>query len=520
MKYMAFWRSLWEKIKESISSVLPVAVIVLLIFFMKLVELGTKEVTVFLLSTVFLVIGMALFNLGADLAMTPMGSHTGTGLVKSKKMRLLLGVSFLMGVLITVAEPDLSVLASQADAVINQTTLIVTIGLGVGIFLLLAVLKIIHHRDLGPVMIFFYALIFALVSLLIEMGKGGMLPLSFDSGGVTTGPITVPFIMALGVGIAGTVGGRNSKENSFGLVALCSIGPVLSMLFLSMISKGKAEYLLPDYSLESHLGKALLTELFEEAKGVGLALFLIVAFFLALNSRVLRLPKRKLGQIYIGIAYTFIGLVIFLTAVSVGYMPIGYKIGVEIADKGREAAVIFAFILGMVTVLAEPAIHVLNHQVEEVTDGNVGRKQMLIALSIGVGLSVGLSILRVYEGFSLLYYLVPGYIISLGLSFYVPKLYTAIAFDSGGVASGPLTSSFVLPMTIGVCVGLRDASAVMDFAFGMVAMVAMTPLIAIQMLGFRAIVAKRRREKAAIKRIFAADDAQIIYFNWEDKKNA
>ncbi|MBR6274431.1 MAG: DUF1538 domain-containing protein [Lachnospiraceae bacterium] len=520
MKYKAFFRSLGEKIKESLSSVLPVAVIVLAIFFSQMVELTGKEVTVFLCSTFFLIVGIALFNLGADLAMTPMGGHVGSGLIKSKKMRLLLSVCFLMGVLITVAEPDLSVLASQAEAVINGLTLIVTIGLGVGIFLLLAVLKIIHNKDLAPIMLFFYMLIFALVALLIERGKAGMLPLSFDSGGVTTGPVTVPFIMALGVGIAGTVGGRNSKENSFGLVALCSIGPVLSMLFLSMLSKGKAEYSLPDYSLDSHLGKALFTEFLEEAKGVLGALFLILAFFLALNKKVLKLPGRRLVQIYVGIAYTFVGLAIFLTAVAVGYMPIGYKLGVELSDKGKTVSVIFAFVLGMVTVLAEPAIHVLNHQVEEVTDGNVGRKQMLIALSIGVGLSVGLSILRVYEGFSLLYYLVPGYILSLGLSFFVPKLYTAIAFDSGGVASGPLTSSFVLPMTIGVCVGIRGASAVMDFAFGIVAMVAMTPLIAIQVLGFRAIFAKRRREKAAMKRIFTADDAQIIYFDWEDKKNA
>ena len=220
----------------------------------------------------------------------------------------------------------------------------------------------------------------------------------------------------------------------------------------------------------------------------------------------------KLIQILFGLLFTFVGLVIFLLAVAVGYMPIGYSIGNSVALKLPAALPVLAFVMGMVVVLAEPAVHVLNQQVEDVTDGAVTKRQMTIALSIGVGVSIALSFIRLIFGFSLLYYLIPGYLISLGLSFFVPKLFTAIAFDSGGVASGPLTSSFILPMTIGACVAMRGADAVLDFAFGVVALVAMTPLITIQTLGFRSILSDYMREKAAVRRILSADDAQIIYF--------
>ena len=245
---------------------------------------------------------------------------------------------------------------------------------------------------------------------------------------------------------------------------------------------------------------------------VARSLLLMVLFFAVLQFLVLHLPLQKLMQILFGLLFAFFGLVIFLIAVSVGFMPIGYRIGSAMAARDELALLIFAFVIGAVVVLAEPAVHVLNRQVEEVTSGDVTRRQMTIALSVGVGLSIGLSILRLLKGFSLLYYLIPGYLLSLGLSFFVPKLYTAIAFDSGGVASGPLTSSFILPMAIGACVSLRGAGAVLDFAFGVVALVAMTPLITIQALGFRSIMSRVMKRQAAIRRLLSADDAEIIYF--------
>ena len=496
-----------KKIGEALTSVLPVTVIVFILNLTPLVNFSAKELKVFIISSLLLILGIALFNLGADLAMTPMGEHIGIGLTKTKKLSLLLLVCFAMGVLITVAEPDLTVLATQVKDIINPTVLTVSVGVGVGIFLLISVLKIVFRKQLSTLLMFFYMILFALTSLVVVNGNADFLALAFDSGGVTTGPITVPFIMALGVGIAVTLGGRNVEENSFGLIAMCSIGPILGIL-----AKGSITYKLPDYSIDSKLGKNFGSALFSVAKEVMIAIGLISLFFSVLQVIFLKLPRKKLIQIIIGIAYTVIGLVIFLTAVNVGFMPIGYKMGAELAENSPWIIIIFGFILGTVVVLAEPAVHVLNKQVEEITGGTVSKSSMMIALSLGVGISIGLSMLRIVFDFSILYYLIPGYFLSLGLSFFIPGLYTAIAFDSGGVASGPLTSSFILPFAVGVCYVLGGESKIMSNAFGVVAMVAMTPLITIQLLGFKAVMTRKVKQKIAMKRILEADDEQIINF--------
>ena len=505
-------KSLREKLKESLISVVPVSVLVFVLSITPWVDISRKELTVFTIAAIVLIVGISFFNLGADMAMTPMGQYVGEGLTKSRKLGILLGVSFLLGLLITIAEPDLSVLADQVSAVMNGTMLIVTVGVGVGLFLLLGVIKIIFHVDLTSLLLFFYMILFCMAAALIESGRASFLPLSFDSGGVTTGPITVPFIMALGVGIALTVGGRNASENSFGLIALCSIGPIAAVLLLSMTSSGSLSYAVPDFSMETILDEGLGALLLDKMLEVGKSLVLTVIFFFVLQAAILRLPKSKLIQIIIGIVNAFLGLVLFLAAVALAFMPIGFKIGSQLATQSPALLIGFTFILGMVVVLAEPAVHVLNNQVEEITGGEVSKKQMMTALSVGVGISIGLSVLRVHFGFSLLYYLIPGYLISLGLSFFVPKLYTAIAFDSGGVASGPLTSSFILPLVIGACCTIQGESAVLDFAFGVVSMVAMTPLITIQCLGFKSVMSVRRRDNKAMQRILAAADDQIIYF--------
>ena len=516
---------LLSKLKEAVISVLPVTVLVLIISFTPLADLTGTEAVAFVLSAVGLIVGIALFNLGADLAMTPMGGHMGTGLTKSKKVWILVSVCFVMGLLITIAEPDLSVLGEQVKDIMpgggtaGKWLLIVTVGVGVGLFLVLAVLKIIFHKDLSMLVMFFYLMLFALCAILAENGKFDLLPLSFDSGGVTTGPITVPFIMALGVGISATVGGRDSNENSFGLIALCSVGPIIAVMALSLMTNGElGAYDTSIYNISNYIGGNFGHTLLETIKEVALALVLIVAFFMILQFTILKLPKQKLIQIAIGIGYTFFGLVIFLVSVKVGFMPVGFTLGEQIASTNQPLLVVLGFVLGMVVVLAEPAVHVLNKQVEEITNGGVKKIEMLVALSVAVGISIGLSAIRMIFNFSILYYLIPGYLISLGLSFFVPKIYTAIAFDSGGVASGPLTSSFILPLIIGAGgVILENGAAghysnIYGLAFGVVAMVAMTPLITIQLLGFKAVMSSKVRAKITMRRILSADDEQIIYF--------
>jgi len=500
------------KLKEAFISVFPVAAIVYILNMTPLVNFSVTELIVFSICTLLLIIGIGLFNLGADTAMTPMGEHIGAGLSRSKNIIILLVVCFAMGVLITIAEPDLTVLAAQVKDMISESLLIFTVGIGVGLFLVIAVLKIITRRPLPMILIFFYMLLFALVALVAINEKQEFLALGFDSGGVTTGPITVPFIMALGVGIATTLGGKDVGENSFGLIAMCSVGPILAVIMLGLASSGEISYSIPEYSIEAHLDGAILKTVLVKIKEVAIALGLIVAFFSVLQLIYLRLPRKKILQIAIGIGFTFIGLVIFLSAVEIGFMPLGYKIGEQLSSNARNLLPLFGLILGTVVVLAEPAVHVLNKQVEEITDRAVSKTSMSIALSVGVGLSICLSMLRIIYDFSILYYLIPGYIISLGLSFFVPGLYSAIAFDSGGVASGPLTSTFILPFAVGACFVLQGEAKVMTDAFGIVAMVAMTPLITIQLLGFRAIVTRTVKNRIAMKRILNSDDEQIINF--------
>lgn len=501
-----------SKIWEALISVLPITLIVYLVSLLPWFSFSPAELISFTVGAVLLISGIGLFNLGADLAMTPMGTHVGAALSRQKRLDLLLIVCFVLGVLITIAEPDLQVLAEQARSVINGTVLIYAVGIGVGLFLIISILRIVFKRRLSMILMLFYMLLFAIALMLAINGNLPLLPMAFDSGGVTTGPITVPFIMALCVGISTVLSDKRSQENSFGMVALCSTGPILAVLFLGVFSRSELTYSVPDFTVSEDVFHAFIETAAHTCKEVGLALGMIVVFFIGCQILFLKLPKRQIIRIFRGVIFTYIGLVLFLTGVNVGFMPIGYKLGFALGEMPSYIVVGLGLIMGVLVVLAEPAIHVLNQQVEEITGGYITKKAMLTGLCIGVGAAIALSMIRIVFDFSLVYYIIPGYFISLALSLFVPPVYTAIAFDSGGVASGPLTSGFILPFAIGVCMSLQGESAILRDAFGVVAMVAMVPLITIQLLGFRAIIHNKIQEKLAMKRILDADDQQIINF--------
>jgi hypothetical protein len=359
-------------------------------------------------------------------------------------------------------------------------------------------------------------MLYALSALLIFSGNGKLIAISFDSGGVTTGPVTVPFIMALGVGFSFSLGGRDAKDNSFGLISLSSIGPIIAVVILALTIKTSSidELALKynttvsdNYILDSsakHLVLLLLTNI----RNIGIAVFLVFIFFFVINLIFIKLPKKNIKIMVLGLLYALIGLSIFLTSAEFGFLPIGFKIGTELA-KNPTLLIIFGFVIGMFTVLAEPAVHVLTNQVDEVTLGAISKKTLLIALSIGVGISISLSMIRLKYNFSLLYFVIPGYLISFGLSFFVPSIYTSIAFDSGGVASGPLTTSFILPLAIGACSVLCPLN-IFENGYGIVSMVAMTPLITIQLLGFRSVFVKKIEKVRRIKNIEKSKDDDII----------
>ncbi len=502
------------QLKESFYSVIPIYLLVIILNFTPLISLDGNSLLIFTISTIILILGIAFFNLGASIAMTPMGKKAGEGLTKQGKIGILLIIGFILGFLVTVAEPDLQVLAKQTEAVFNSTTLILGIGVGVGTFLLLSIIKTIKRINLSQLLMFFYMILFATALLSVLTGNEKIIALAFDSGGVTTGPITVPFLMALGLGISNVVSKKSDKDASFGLIALCSVGPILIVLLLSIFSKGEITYNLPDYSLSDNFLLTFLHCLVEKLKDVGIALALIVICFMTLDFIILKLPRKKIYRMGIGVIYTYIGLVLFLAAVDAGYIAIGYTVGCQLAANcPKYLLVIIGFIIGGLTVLAEPAIAVLKEQVEEITNGLVKQKSLMIALIAGVGLAIALSVLRIIFSFNILYYLIPGYIICLGLSFFIPKIYTAIAFDSGGVASGPLTSSFILPLAIGMCYTLTgDVDKILTDAFGVVALVAMSPLITIEILGLIAIIKDQIKSKKAIKKALKNNDRIIIDF--------
>lgn len=501
---MGITKKLKEKWQEAVAAVLPIIGIVLFLSF-SAAPISPSILLCFLMGAVLLLAGMMFFTLGAEIAMSPMGERVGTCLTKSRKLIVVVSLSFLLGFIITISEPDLQVLAQQVPAVPNMI-LILSVACGVGTFLVVALLRMLFGIALPPLLLIFYLIIFVLAFFVPE----DFLSVAFDSGGVTTGPMTVPFIMALGVGISAIRSDRHAADDSFGLVALCSIGPILAVMILGMIYNPQESIyvppVIPDIENSHELWRMFAVEFPTYMKEIAVSLMPVFLFFMVFQLLVLKLSKRKLVKILVGLVYTYAGLVLFLTGVNVGFMPAGNYLGQVLAGlKHPWLLVPVAMVMGYFIVKAEPAVYVLNKQVEEITDGAISAKAMGMGLSIGVAISLGIAMIRVITGISILWFLIPGYAIALGISFFVPKIYTAIAFDSGGVASGPMTAAFLLPLAQGACVTL-GGNIVTD-AFGVVAMVAMTPLITIQVMGLAAKLMNRQdgQETAPAQPAYAFD---------------
>ena len=503
---------LLKKIRDGFISILPIYLIIIIINFTNYLELSLIELVTFSICSILAAVGIGFFNVGADLAMTPMGKISGSGLTKQGKASILLIIAFLLGFFVTIAEPNLQVLGNQVKSLISPWVLILAIALGVGIFLVVAILRIIFRLNLAKLLLFLYFVAFSLVILVIYKGNGNLLALAMDSGGVTTGPITVPFMMAICIGISSVISRKSDKEMSFGLIGLSSIGSIIIVLGISLFINGNSsDFVIGDYELKQNFLMVILENILTSLKDVSLSLLLISLFFIICNFLFFHLPKRKLYSLGIGVLYTLVGLVLFLGAVNAGFMPLGYKIGESLAAN-KTIILGFSFILGALTVVAEPAIHVLNSQVEEITGGILRKRTMLIGLMIGVGISLMLSILRIIYHFDIMYYLIPGFGICFLLTFFIPKVYTAIAFDSGGVAAGALTSGFILPLAVGATVVLQGEGSVLTDSFGIVAMVALTPVLVIEFLGLIAIINNKRRIKKQVEKMISKKDEIIIRF--------
>ena len=472
---------LLEKLQESSGAVLPIIGIVLFLCF-TIAPVPTGILMAFIIGAVLLIIGMMFFTLGAEMAMTPMGERIGTRMTQTKKVSIVVTLCFVLGFIITVSEPDLQVLAEQVPSIPNYT-LIVAVAVGVGFFLVVAVLRMLFGIPLSYMLIVLYPAVFILAFFV----PADFLAVAFDSGGVTTGPMTVPFIMALGIGFSAVRSDKHAENDSFGLVALCSVGPILAVLILGMIynptGNSYTSTVIPDAENSVEMWRLFSSGLPHYMKEMMISLLPILLFFLIFQMISLRLKRKMLVKIGIGIIFTYIGLFLFLTGVNVGFMPAGNYLGQIIAGLPYRWIIIpIGMVIGYFIVKAEPAVYVLMEQVEELTSGAISGRAMGYSLSIGVAVSLGLAMVRVLTGISILWFLIPGYAAAIILSFFVPKIFTAIAFDSGGVASGPMTATFLLPFSVGACEAV-GGNIVTD-SFGVVAMVAMTPLITIQILGF------------------------------------
>ena len=501
-----------EKLTETLKAVLPILAIVLLLCF-TITPIPPSILMTFLIGAILLIIGMLFFNVGVEISMTPIGERVGSVMTRSKNVFIIILISFIMGFIITISEPDLQVLAQQVPSIPNLV-LILAVALGVGIFLVIALLRMLLGIPLSYLLVFFYGIIFILTLFVPK----DFLSVAFDSGGVTTGPMTVPFIMSFGIGVSAIRNDKHAEDDSFGLVSLCSIGPILSVLILGMIfnpeSTEQVSESIPIIDNTVDLWKSFAVEFPTYIKEMAVSILPIVVFFGIFQLISRDVNKHTLIRICIGLVYTYVGLVLFLTGVNVGFMPAGNYLGQTLATLPYAWILVpIGMIIGYFIVRAEPAVFVLTKQVEEMTSGAISAKAMGTSLSLGVAASIGLAMIRVLTGINILWFLIPGYAIALILTFFVPKLFTAIAFDSGGVASGPMTATFLLPLAMGACEAL--GGNIITDAFGIVSMVAMTPLIAIQIMGliFKIKELKLHKEVANETPITVADtfgDMEII----------
>ena len=493
--------------REAVQSVLPIFAIVLILS-VSFAPLESGVLVMFLFGTLLLIVGMGFFTIGSGISMEPLGEGIGATLGKTKNIAVPFMVCLVLGILITIAEPDLTVLAEQVPSIPN-IILIWFVALGVGIFLVISMIRSRLGIKLNTLLLIFYGIVLALAFL----APADFIPTAFDSGGVTTGPITVPFIMALGAGMASISTAKNARENSFGLIALCSIGPILSVLLLSIVFKPEAssaqeEIIIARNTIEAF--KAFVAGFPFYIKEVIIALAPIVGVMIVFQLITKKFNEHQMLRMIVGFVYTYIGLVFFLTGANVGFMPAGRLIGARIAYGDTKYFLIpIGAIMGYFVVSAEPAVHTLKKQVEEITNGSVSQKSIGLALSIGVGVSVGIAMLRIITGIPILPILIVGYVISLVISFFVPPIYTGIAFDSGGVASGPMATTFILPFAIGACETL--GGNILTDAFGIVAMIAMTPLIAIQVMGLLGEIKRKKQLAQAKQEILSLEDDMIYY---------
>lgn len=510
-------------------SIVPMILIIFILSWTGVYELPTRGVILLLIGLVVLIVGLALFQIGAATGLTKVGEYMGSSLSRQKELFIVILFAFTLGALITCAEPSILIVSKQVtiipnNATMNTVILIGSIAVGVGIFVVIGILRIFYHKSLKVWYLLFYMITFMTLCLIcMDKERSKLLPFIFDSGGVTTGSATVPFILALGAGVATVRGGKNATQDSFGLVGMASIGPILTMAIVILINSN-----VPPYAIDKVVDLTtinIFTQFLNALTPLGgslgsmvevaIALTPILVIFFIYNFIFLKLPKAKIAKLLIGFAFTFVGLSLFLSATTAVMSPMGNYVGRNLGKLEDGMIILICFIIGLVIILCEPAVHVLTGQMVSISSGRIKKTTVLLTLSLGVGAAIGLAGIRAIYKFSIMYYMIPGYIISLCLMFVCPDIYTAMAFDSGGTASGPMATSFVLPMIIGIVISRNPDNAadlIYENGFGVVALIALTPVIAIQILGVLTRIDEMKKLAFMRRQIIDANDAEIIHF--------
>lgn len=512
-KYLLLIKEIFSKFLESFISVVPILAVVGIVYGVQFIlinnniilneVINSKLLLIFVISGIVLSIGMAIFSLGADMAMTPIGRYIGEDLTKRKSIVLIIIVGFLIGTLATIAEPDLTILSEYIPKdQFNPTIFKLIVGIGVGLFLAIGILRILYNQSIKLWVILLYAIVF-MIACLYGDGNQAFLELSFDSSGVTTGQITVPFLISFGIGISGVRGGESDKDNSFGLSGICSVGPIILVLIFGLII-GPV-----DIKSQANDTYTLFEAFLESVQDVSLAIAPILGFFILYNIFFLRIHKEEFFRILIGFIYTFVGLTIFLTAANFGFIPIGKAIGVGLIEA-KIVLMVLSLVFGALIVLAEPSVHILNEQVEDISNGRIKKRTLLIGLSLGVAFAVLICVLRTlyFPDLSILYILVPGFILGVVFSLFVDDIFVAVAFDSGGIACGSMASAFIMPFIIGISTASGDKSN----GFGVIGIISMFPLVTIELIGVISRINTSIANKKARDKIRSEYDAQIITF--------
>lgn len=524
-----------SRLKEATLSIVPIVLVVILLnYIFPDINLESNQslfgpvLTSLLISTIPLILGTALFSIGIEKSVAKIGEVVGKTLTKRKSIIMLLIVGVLMGFLVTIAEPDLSVLAARISENGTSMPLILVASFGVGLFLMVAILRVLLNKSLKVIVAVGYGLVFTL-GLFADKS---FFSIVFDAGGVTTGVVTTPFILALSMGVAHIIGGKNAEDASFGYSGLCTLGTVLAVMLFSIVLNQTGGIRSIQTALEnkflpngsnldstmvplnafSEMPKLYLYNFLNSLKDVALSVLPILAFFLLFNIYV-KIKGREFASIMVGFGYTFIGLVLFFLGAESGFIPVGASLGKNLASANILIVILIVAILGFISMMAEPSVKILANNVSEVSRGVISKRTILIALGIASAIALLLNTVRINYNIEFIYFIIPLYIVAIALAFISPEIYVGISIDAAGVATGTMASCFFLPMFISYAVGRGNTggSEIMGNGFGIIGLMAVMPIIVVEIVGCISVVKSRLAYNKALAQVIEVDDSQVIH---------